>query len=1264
MTIKIASSDPSVKFTEKKNQSDSQTDLDGLVSEDGYLLVLETKGTSARDMRRDVRTPRTKQEVMDRRHSGRTVRVMHGNTIVPLGPVDPTPQAPQAPVEPVTAQQSLAGLIATAPDDLPGAAAHYARGGLHIFPLRPGGKTPAVAGGFKAATADLKTVRQWWTDHPQANIGVLPASSGHVVIDVDVKRDAPGPASLQELETLHGALPTTAQINTPSNGWHLWFEIPVGATGHPNTKPGAGLDVRGVDGYVILPPSRTDAGAYHLVSPHSTATAVLPSTWDARLRTSASKTIKTTKGSGKRGTVRSTAEDKDAATEKLRQWGFALDNKTDVDRAADFLTNVAEPAKQNESGSAQTYNVACAVRDLGISQETCFTLMAQHYNPRCEPPWDTTPGASGEDALAARVHSAYRNAENLYPGTQSAVIGTAIAKLAGAETVQAPQGRPVEEVAADVARAIDHGMTLEGTDGPQVTVVPAGAGTGKTHIMATATARRIITHPMERIEYSAPDHEQAAAFLEMVWQALCDLGADPADYRLQHRKGRRKENCEDELVSKAGWTRTDAHEKYQLHTKLSEAGSTPALNCASCPLNPKRIQEAPEGTMLTPCSYYSPENQGQDWNLSVSTHADLLRSSEARFQPTTLIVDEDPTAALALRYEVTSSELRTVANAFMATVMYAACTNKDDPEGVIRDKATMMKSRLGEITQALTQTADNIDAAVRGGHQPDLSPLVADGMADALQGLRGYAEGINTVSAHTPVVERPAKLQWLKLPEIKRAIALFDVAMADHETFGCPASPILDLGRTNAKGERTTGARDCRLSWERIRAITHVGRLKGAERAFLLDADATIRRAEIMFPDVTVQFPTASMAVERVGTVVQVTGFNYQKSYWTTKASAAGSHPFRNRLAYWARHTDGIITHRSIRETFSMDEDLPRKVGPADIEGHPVKMAHFGHLRGTNDLEQATRMVQLGAFRVPQNKIETAYRASAAALGWSFADLDTAAPVPTQKLVKTTHDGEMLVEHYAYQCPLKQEVAEALQSFEDRQGIDRARLVRRSDATVIVGGSHYIPGVRVDRHLTAGVIDAEIAADAAAEAAGINVVPLSEVALRHFGTEMPHRSVWWLRTLAPGAVLLNWTVARPTGWVTGTVLAPTGSTQQEIDDMTNELKPRGRPPKTYGMNDAWAAICDADATHGVVPLGSPELCGVYGFNTTRRGLLWVGNSRIVETAQNNGFRRVWYKPDPGRERYRPAMARQDVSLAEAHARLETVTGRKLVVKET
>jgi P4 family phage/plasmid primase-like protien len=45
--------------------------------------------------------------------------------------------------------------------------------------------------------------------------------------------------------------------------------------------------------------------------------------------------------------------------------------------------------------------VAEVVGDLGVSEETCLDLMLEHYNGRCEPPWDA-------DELADKVHNAYR----------------------------------------------------------------------------------------------------------------------------------------------------------------------------------------------------------------------------------------------------------------------------------------------------------------------------------------------------------------------------------------------------------------------------------------------------------------------------------------------------------------------------------------------------------------------------------------------------------------------------------------------------------------------------------------------------------------------------------------------------------------------------------------------------------------------------------------------------------------------------------------
>ena len=44
--------------------------------------------------------------------------------------------------------------------------------GWYVFPCVPGGKRPLTSHGFKDATRDPKTIRDWWQAHPLANIGV------------------------------------------------------------------------------------------------------------------------------------------------------------------------------------------------------------------------------------------------------------------------------------------------------------------------------------------------------------------------------------------------------------------------------------------------------------------------------------------------------------------------------------------------------------------------------------------------------------------------------------------------------------------------------------------------------------------------------------------------------------------------------------------------------------------------------------------------------------------------------------------------------------------------------------------------------------------------------------------------------------------------------------------------------------------------------------------------------------------------------------
>ncbi|MBR1279972.1 bifunctional DNA primase/polymerase [Bradyrhizobium sp. AUGA SZCCT0283] len=139
--------------------------------------------------------------------------------------------------------------------DLLAAAIHYASRGLPVFPCLPRGKTPAVARGFHAATTNPATIRRYWTD-PERNIGIpTGVSSGFWALDLD---GAEGAATLRVLEVKHGTLPTTRTVVT-SRGKHMWFAYP-GSIPTTVGRIGPGVDTRGDDGYVVVPPSIHQTG--------------------------------------------------------------------------------------------------------------------------------------------------------------------------------------------------------------------------------------------------------------------------------------------------------------------------------------------------------------------------------------------------------------------------------------------------------------------------------------------------------------------------------------------------------------------------------------------------------------------------------------------------------------------------------------------------------------------------------------------------------------------------------------------------------------------------------------------------------------------------------------------------------------------------------------------------------------------------------------------------------------------------------------------
>lgn len=109
-----------------------------------------------------------------------------------------------------------------------------------------------VPHGSKDATLNESDIRAWWTEYPNANIGL---ATGHrfFAVDVDIKKD--GDQTWDMLRSQHGRLPETIEGVTGTGGRHILYALPDFPVQNSASKLGPGLDVRGVGGYIVAAPS-------------------------------------------------------------------------------------------------------------------------------------------------------------------------------------------------------------------------------------------------------------------------------------------------------------------------------------------------------------------------------------------------------------------------------------------------------------------------------------------------------------------------------------------------------------------------------------------------------------------------------------------------------------------------------------------------------------------------------------------------------------------------------------------------------------------------------------------------------------------------------------------------------------------------------------------------------------------------------------------------------------------------------------------------
>jgi len=145
------------------------------------------------------------------------------------------------------------------------AALSYAELGLAVFPLVPKKKIPATKNGVNDATTDLAQINEWWSNNPNANIGIAmgTASGGIFAVDIDVddEKGKDGFSSIREFEKENGSLPETAMTKTGRGGTHMLYH----SDSIVGNKVGVleGVDIRGEGGYIVAPPSVHPNGSHY-----------------------------------------------------------------------------------------------------------------------------------------------------------------------------------------------------------------------------------------------------------------------------------------------------------------------------------------------------------------------------------------------------------------------------------------------------------------------------------------------------------------------------------------------------------------------------------------------------------------------------------------------------------------------------------------------------------------------------------------------------------------------------------------------------------------------------------------------------------------------------------------------------------------------------------------------------------------------------------------------------------------------------------------
>lgn len=262
-------------------------------------------------------------------------------------------------------------------------------GAWKVFPCVPGEKRPLHKGWQDEAASDRKTVETMWRNDPLANIGMA-IQPGFLAIDCDLYKPR-AEAALAALEETHGDLPRTFESNTPSGGIHLIYSTTKTFGNGTGSLPDFG-DVRGFGGFIVGPGSHFNGKRYSVEL--ATLPVPLPSHIEGMLRET-----KTRDRSKPDVPVQGVTVDDPRNAQCFTDWCAG----TPVHTLATPKGQVAEPCFEGQGGNNRLVATGAWAHDYGLSPDKALEIAFEHFNPRCEPPWD-------DDAFEKTFLSGYKSA--------------------------------------------------------------------------------------------------------------------------------------------------------------------------------------------------------------------------------------------------------------------------------------------------------------------------------------------------------------------------------------------------------------------------------------------------------------------------------------------------------------------------------------------------------------------------------------------------------------------------------------------------------------------------------------------------------------------------------------------------------------------------------------------------------------------------------------------------------------------------------------